>query len=95
MRHIKYENNNIQAIVDSGAASTFISNKFMKKFQIAGTLTKETRKLVSANCQSFVVEWSIKLEFSIGSYKFTQECSVINRLSTDMLLGKKLGTLDK
>ncbi len=41
---VKFEKNYVQAILDSGAASTLISNKLIQKFQISGKLTKETRK---------------------------------------------------
>ncbi len=74
--NVKFENNYVQAILDSGAASTLISNILIQKFQISGKLTKETRKwenfiFLKINLKNFSNKKKLKLKLFIY-YKFYQ-----------------------
>ena len=83
----KMKGSNYKAIVDSGAESTLISSCLARKLRLKIMEPEDNTVYVAANKEVLkTVGWTL-LDLEIGQLKLKQKCIVIDRLSTDILLG--------
>jgi hypothetical protein len=91
--HIKIKNNKEKAIVDSGADTTLISKKLVNKLNINyKTDNQKNTRFLSASGGELNTVGHCIIDIMIGKIKIRQLCTVIENLSTNILLGTDLLT---
>ena len=89
--NVKINDNTIKTVADSGSGTTLLSNRLLKLLD-GYKLSKVTdfRKFEAANGSGLEVEGTCEVDMSIGSHKLTVNCTVVNNLSVDLILGTDL-----
>ena len=77
----------IKTLVDSGAESTLMSWSLAKSLKLKILENDNNIVYIAANGQPLkTMGWTL-LHFSMGKFEMTQKCVVIDKLSTNLLLG--------
>jgi hypothetical protein len=85
--YLKLKGGNVKTLVDSGAESTLISKSLADQLKLNVSPDEENVLYIAANGQPLKnMGWTL-LHFKMGQFEMTQKCIIIDKLSTNLLLG--------
>ena len=85
--NIKINNQKIKAMLDSGAEATLISSNLIKMLNLKINPPEKSLRFIAANKQTLTVIGWILLPFRLGQLELSQKATVVENLSTNILLG--------
>ena len=85
--NIKFNGRGVKTMLDSGAEATLISKNLAISLNLKINPPDKSLRFIAANKQTLTITGWTLLSFRIGQLEFSQEATVVENLSTNILLG--------